>query len=68
MEKKRKGSRSNKKKPGEKKGFNGINNAVKKQQHKMCLAFLAVGVASETFNSDDREEAPEEWPENVVID
>ncbi|KAL8664088.1 MAG: hypothetical protein Q9202_003380 [Teloschistes flavicans] len=34
----------------------------------MCLVFLAAGVASETFNDDDLDEAGEEWPEDFNID
>lgn len=47
---------------------NRIDEKFKKQQHKMCLSFLAAGVASEIFNPVDLEEAGEEWPEDVVID
>lgn len=44
------------------------NDKQKTRQNKVCLAFVAAGTASETFNPDDLDEAGEQWPDDAEVD
>ncbi|KAI9825120.1 MAG: hypothetical protein M1832_001440 [Thelocarpon impressellum] len=63
--------KSDEDKEKEKKEKDGKEEKDKKEKAKKvgragtCLAFLAAGVATETFNPDDLEEAAQDWPSDV---